>query len=136
VFTPAEFVHEALFVRVPAALHTAALAAGLPLPPEDFDSVPAFSAGNAASLLQPERFSTVSDTLTVRGQAGEQATGWDLQVGQGLYPRRWLQLASGSRAQPRAQWDTSGLNGLWVIQLQVWDEDGNVSRSYTVVTVE
>ncbi len=136
VFTPAEFVHEELFVRVPAALHTAALAAGLPLPPEDFDSVPAFPAGNAVSLLQPERFSTVSGTLTVRGQTGEQATGWDLQVGQGLYPRRWLQLASGSSAQPRAQWDTSGLSGLWVIQLQVWDEDGNVSRSYTVVTVE
>lgn len=136
VFTAAEFVHETLFVRVPAAQQEAALAAGVPLPPEDFDSVPAFLPGSPASLRQPERFSTVSETVLVRGQADAQAAGWDLQVGQGLYPRRWLQLASGSSTPPRAQWDTRGLSGLWVIQLQVWDEDGAVSRAYTVVTIE
>lgn len=136
VFTPAEFVHEQLFVNVPAALQAAAQAAGLPLPPADLDSVPAYPANSVASLLQPARFSSVSGALTVRGQAAAAAAGWDLQVGQGLYPRRWLQLASGSSTQPRAQWDTNGLSGLWVIQLQVWDEDGLVSRAYTVVTIE
>lgn len=136
VFTPAEFVHEQIFVRVPAALQAAALAAGLPMPPEDFDSVPAYATQGAASIQQPARFSPAGGTVLVRGQAAADAAGWDLQVGQGLFPRRWLQLAAGSAAQPQARWDTRGLSGLWVIQLQVWDADGNVSRDYTVVTIE
>ncbi|MBX3003834.1 MAG: hypothetical protein KF828_07745, partial [Anaerolineales bacterium] len=61
---------------------------------------------------------------------------WDLQVGQGLYPQRWLQLAAGRGTPPRAEWDTQGVDGLWVIQLQVWNEDGDVQRAYTVVTIE
>lgn len=136
VFTPAEFVREELFVDVPQALQAAGLAAGLPLAPHDFDSVPALDVGALVAIQQPDRFASVSGLVPVRGAAGEGAAGWDLQVGQGLYPRRWLQLAAGTSAQPRAQWDTRGLSGLWVIQLQVWDEDGGVQRAYTVVTIE
>lgn len=136
VFTPAEFIHEALFVNVPQALLPAALADGLRLAPEDFDSVPAYEGSTAPSIQQPQRFAAVSGTLSVRGIAGEGAAGWDLQIGQGLYPQRWLQLAAGTTAPPRAQWDTRGLSGVWVIQLQVWDEDGAVQRAYTVVSIE
>lgn len=138
VFTPAEFVHEQLFLNVPADLQPAARLAGLALPPQDFDSLPAHNPSSRLSLQQPERFSQHSpgELIRVQGRTPANAAGWDLQVGQGLYPSRWLQLAAGSNTSPRAQWDTQGLQGLWVVQLQVWDAEGNVERVYSAVTIQ
>jgi membrane peptidoglycan carboxypeptidase len=136
VFTPEEFVQQRLFVNVPAHLQPAAEAAGLALPPQDYDAIPALDLSGGAAISTPARFSTVSGTLTVNAQLPPDAAGWDLQIGQGLYPQRWLLLAAGEAGDlPTARWDTSGLSGLWAIQLQVWDADGNVQRAYTVVRV-
>lgn len=136
VFTPAEFVQTQVFLDVPAAWRSQAQAAGLALPPTQFDSVPLEPASPALAIEQPERFSTQSGMLSVRANRAAGYPKWDLQVGQGLYPQRWLQLAAGRGTPPRAEWDTQGVDGLWVIQLQVWNEDGDVQRAYTVVTIE
>jgi hypothetical protein len=136
VFTPEEFVQQRLFVNVPADLQPAAEAAGLALPPQDYDAIPALDLSGGAAISTPARFSTVSGELTISAQLPPEAAGWDLQIGQGLYPERWLLLAAGEAGDlPTARWDTSGLSGLWAIQLQVWDADGNVQRAYTVVRV-
>jgi len=136
VFTPAEFIHQRLFLSVPPALQPAAVDAGLPLPPDDYDSVPAYAGEASIAIQQPARFDPVSGVVTVRGQTPDETSGWDLQVGQGLYPQQWLQLAAGASTQPRVRWDTRGLSGVWVIQLQTWDADGAVQRAFTVVTIE
>jgi len=56
-----------------------------------------------------------------------------------LRPEEWMLLADQEvtgEVNTRTQWDTSGLNGAWSIQLQAWDEAGNLRRAYSIVTIE
>jgi membrane peptidoglycan carboxypeptidase len=139
VFTPQEFVEERLFVNVPPEAVAWAQAAGLPILPEDYDSVPAMDANAPIAILQPAPFSQVSGTIKLLGRMGTDAVSYDVQVGQGLRPTQWLQIASsdvGATSDLLATWDTRGLIGLWAIQLQVRDSEGNLLRAYTIVTIE
>lgn len=135
VFTPAEFIQEQVFLQAPANLQAAALAAGIALAPQEYDTVPAVQSPGL-EIVAPQRFASVNGVVSVRGDAPG-AAHWDLQVGQGLYPQRWFSLAEGQAGGAIfARWDTAGLSGLWAIQLQVWDEDGAVQRAYSVVSIE
>lgn len=140
VFTPEEFVEERVFMMVPPEAETLALAAGIDLPPEDFDAVPVLDLLSApVAVLQPAPFTAVSGMVDIIGKLGEGAVSYDIQVGQGLRPSEWLLLTEGSAedvSSELAHWDTSGLSGVWAIQLQVWDEDGNLQRAYTIVTIK
>lgn len=140
VFTPEEFVQERVFLTVPPDLMTWAQTTGIPLPPEDYDAIPAFLAGeDAARITNPAPFDEARGTVRITGSLGADAVSYDVQVGQGLRPSQWLVIAEGEsprRGAALANWNTAGLSGIWAIQLQVWDADGKVSRAYTVVTIE
>ncbi len=138
VFTPQEFVEEQLFVNVPQEALAWAQAAGIPILPEDYDPVPAIDANAPITILQPAPFSQVSGIVRLLGREGADFASYDVQVGQGLRPTQWLQIASsdgGATGDLLATWDTRGLSGVWAIQLQVWDSDGNLQRAYTIVTI-
>jgi hypothetical protein len=81
----------------------------------------------------------VSGKVSIEGTAaGEGFASYRVLVGQGLNPQEWLELAQG--AQPvtddvLAEWDTSGLSGLYAVQLQVLREDQRVDTAITQLTV-
>jgi membrane peptidoglycan carboxypeptidase len=136
VFTPEEFVQELIFLDVPAGMEAWAQSAGLDLPPDEYDSIPALEDASALRITTPARFAEISGAVTIRAQLPAGITGWDLQIGRGLYPQRWQQVAAGAGSQTAAaSWDPAGLSGLWAIQLQAWDAAGNVQRAYSVVQI-
>jgi hypothetical protein len=62
-----------------------------------------------------------------------------VQVGQGLNPQRWIQVGE-DRAAPvedgvLATWDTTGLSGLYAVQLIVVRTDQRVESAVIQVTV-
>lgn len=135
VFTPEEFIQTRLFLNVPADLQNWARAAGLPLAPTDYDTLPALDVNDDLNISTPPRFGKVNGIVSVRFQLPQDTAGWDLQVGAGLYPTEWQQVAAGeASASPFARWDTGGLSGVWALQVQAWDAAGNVRRAFTVVT--
>lgn len=139
VFTPEEFVQERLFLAVPPEAEAWARAAGIPLPPHDYDPIPALSSdGSGPAIDFPEPFTEISGKIEIVGNLGTDTVGFDVQVGQGLRPQEWQKLAEG-RVVPRdgilTEWDTTTLNGVWAIQIQVWDAEGRITRAYTLVTI-
>jgi hypothetical protein len=126
---------------VPQEAEAWALDAGILLPPVNYDPIPDQSAlaDDPVRITRPVAFTEVSGVVRVFGTLGEHVVGFDVQVGQGLHPTEWLLVTEGGRAPTSvalAAWNTEGLSGIWAIQLQVWNEDGSVTRAYTVVTIE
>jgi len=62
-----------------------------------------------------------------------------LQYGQGLNPQEWVQIGDDSAVPVTdnllGEWDTSGLEGLYVLQLQVVRNDQSLETDTVVVTV-
>ncbi|MEX1247529.1 MAG: transglycosylase domain-containing protein [Anaerolineales bacterium] len=139
VFTPEEFIEERVFLMVPASARSWARAAGVELPPEDYDAVPYFAGqGSGVSILEPGPFTEVNGTVEITGLFGAGVITYDVQVGQGLRAEEWLMVAEGevdAGNQVTVEWDTSGLSGLWSIQLQASDGEGNLVRAYSAVTI-
>lgn len=140
VFTPEEFVEEHLFLVVPPEAEAWAGAAKLDRPPEEYDPISVFQLiSGPLRIAQPTPFTVVRGMVDVDGVLAEGAVSFDIQVGKGLRPEEWMLLADQEvtgEVNTRTQWDTSGLNGAWSIQLQAWDEAGNLRRAYSIVTIE
>lgn len=142
IYTPTEFLEEQVYLVVPPEAQEWAAAEGLELPPDTYDVV--FNPGtpNAdASILAPEIFSYISGSVEISGNAGgENFSFYRLQIGEGLNPRQWLQIGDESSTPVEngklATWDTSGLNGLYAIRLQVVGKDQNVETMSIQVTVD
>jgi hypothetical protein len=63
-----------------------------------------------------------------------------MQVGEGLNPTSWLQISDDITTPisdgELAIWDTTGLQGLYALQLLVVDQDNNVKTYTTQVTID
>jgi hypothetical protein len=61
-------------------------------------------------------------------------------VGQGIDPQNWIQIGSDSTTPVNndilATWDTTGLNGLYAVQLQVVRTDQRVDTATIQVTIK
>jgi membrane peptidoglycan carboxypeptidase len=139
VFTPTEFVEERIFTQIPSQAEDWARATGIPMTPTSYDSFPNLDLANApAAILSPEPFHEVSGTVSILGRMPAETSSYDIQIGKGLYPSDWVLVAQGGRipsSDRLTEWDTTGLSGLYAIQLQVWDLEGNLFRTYSLVTV-
>ncbi len=142
IYTPTEFLEERVYLVVPPEAQEWAEAEGLDLPPDTYDVV--FNPGNVnqiASITSPEIFSYVSGEVEISGNAGgENFAFYRLQIGEGLNPRQWL-LIGKEATEPvendtLTTWDTSGLNGLYAVRLQVVAEDQSVETVSIQVTVD
>jgi hypothetical protein len=142
IYTPTEFLEEKVYLVVPPEAQEWAVAEGLEIPPDTYDVV--FNPGkpsNTASILSPEIFSYVSGEVKITGNAGgDNFSFYRLQIGEGLNPRQWLQIGEISSTPAENEllttWDTSGLNGLYAIQLQVVSEDQSIETASIQVTVD
>ncbi len=140
IFTPPQLVESRVFMVVPPEARAWARQAGLPLPPEGYDTVPAAQPDPAADLTAPAPFAYVRGVVTLRGTAaGEDFAAYRVQVGQGLNPRRWLVVAEGKqpvRSGVLGQWNTRGMSGLYAVQLIVTDTQGRARTATLQVTVD
>ncbi len=142
IYTPSEFLEERVYLVVPPEAATWAEQEGLTLPPDTYDVV--FNPGppsDTASITSPEIFSYVSGIVEVRGNAGgENFDRYRIRIGEGLNPRQWLQIGEDSQRPVNdgllTEWDTSGLNGLYALQIQVVAENQSIETASIQVTVD
>jgi membrane carboxypeptidase/penicillin-binding protein PbpC len=141
VFTPADMVTEKVFMIVPKEYQDWAIKAGLPVPPETYDAVRAESTDPAIHFSSPIMFDYVRGKVTISGTASSQEfTSFRIEAGKGLNPEAWIQIGStGNRPVIEGQlaiWDTTGLDGLYALRLQVIGENNLLKTSTIQVTVD
>lgn len=142
IYTPTEFLEEKVYLVVPQEAQEWALAEGLEIPPDTYDVVfnPTTTNQNV-NLTTPEIFGYVSGEVEISGTAGgEDFAFYRLQIGEGLNPRQWLQIGEDSTTPVEDgvldTWDTSSLEGLYAIRLQVVREDQSIETTAIQVTVD
>ncbi len=118
-----------------------AMDANLPLPPSQYDTLQAPVPNTDVNISSPQMFAGVKGKVLIRGSAGgADFAYYRLQVGQGLNPETWFQIGS-NRLTPinngtLAEWDTSGLQGLYSLQLLVIRTDGSLLIATVPVSVD
>lgn len=140
VFTPPELLQEETYMLVPEAVRPWAEAAGLKIPPAEYDIIQQPLSKDGVSIISPEMFSYVRGKVAIRGSAGgEDYTGYRVEVGAGLNPQNWLQVGSGDeRIQENllAEWDSTGKDGLYAIRLLVLRSDKRFDTATIQVAVD
>jgi hypothetical protein len=114
----------------------------LPLPPENYDTIYSLDKPSPnIQIIQPAMLAYVGRQVSIRGSAaGDNFAFYRLQVGQGLNPQQWVQIGADRLTQVKegelAQWDTTGLNGLYVLQLLVVRQDQSVNTATIQIAVD
>jgi len=79
-------------------------------------------------------------TEIIGSAEGNNFTSYQLDVGQGLYPQSWIQIGTESKEPVKnntlGSWDTTGLNGLYVIRLTVQRSQNRLETTYTPLVVD
>jgi hypothetical protein len=138
VFTPLELVDPRTYMLIPDAARSWAASAGLPVPPGAYDTIQYTPPAGEVSIRSPEMFSAVRGKVTVTGSAsGEGFLLYRLQYGAGLNPKAWFQIGEDVTTPVTAgklgEWDTTGLEGVYVLQLQVIYLDQTLKTASVVV---
>ncbi len=141
VFTPPALVEERTYLIPPASALAWASTAGLPRPPEDYDRIQPPPPKPDVKITSPAMFAYLRGNVPVLGSAaGPDFVSYRLQFGPGLNPQTWLQIGSDSAAPVSggqlAEWDTSSLDGLYALRLQVVRADNQVDSATIQVTVD
>lgn len=140
VFTPPTLIEERIYLQVPPQARRWAESQGWPQPPTVYDPIRLPPPNPLVRISQPLAFDQVAGKIIVRGTAaGENFRSYRLLVGQGLNPQEWQLIASAEtprNEEPLGEWDTEGLEGIYILQLQVVRQDGSVESAFLPVTVE
>ena len=125
---------------VPPDARSWAETAGLEIPPANYDVIQAPRFDENVNITSPEMFTEISGNTKIAGTAaGDNFSSYRVLVGQGLNPQEWLQVGGGNQPVTKdllATWDTSGLSGLYAVQLQVVRTDQRVDTAIIQVTVK
>jgi len=142
IFTPSNMVEEKVYLVVPPEAAAWAKEAGLPVPPDTYDTIyaPPPSSGDV-NFAQPQMFDQVRGQFELMGSAqGENFSYYRLQVGKGLNPQQWMQIGDDVDIPVSegllGTWDTTGLEGLYVVQLLVVRQDLRVDQAILQVTID
>lgn len=140
--TPVELVEERIYLVPPPEAIDWAQAVGIEQPPREYDTlIQVDSRDPDLQLISPEPFAFLKGTVRVRGTVtlGD-LDFYRLQVGKGLNPLNWIQLSEDRSKTVRgavlAEWDTSGLEGLYTLQIIAVETDGQVRTAIVHVTVD
>jgi membrane peptidoglycan carboxypeptidase len=142
VFTPPGLVEDRVYMILPSDAGDWAETAGLQAPPQTYDVIEGTMMGDEdVRISSPQMFATVSGQVAFTGRAD--AEGFEyfrVQVGEGLNPPTWLQIVEDVEKPVSdgqlGEWDTSGLNGLYTVQLLVVAEEQRVETATVQVTVD
>lgn len=141
VYTSPELIQKHVFLMVPEQARQWAEMADLPLPPEEYDLIQPQTVNPNIGFSSPAAFLYVSGKVDILGTAsGEQFQEAWVEVGKGIAPQRWLRIGE-TLTQPvlygsLAEWDTSGLDGLYAIRLIVLHPDQSFEATVLQVTVD
>ena len=111
-------------------------------PPTQYDTTYGPSRSDAEVVIaSPESYAYVSGVVPIQGNArGGDFNFYRLVFGQGLNPTEWTQIGPDHGDQVDRglleNWDTSELDGLYSLRLQVVDHSGNVRETTIQVTVD
>ncbi len=141
VFTPPELIETRIYMLVPESARDWALSAGLDIPPASYDAIQAPPVNPFANITEPKLFAEVGGVVKIVGTAsGENFQYYRVQVGKGLNPQEWIQVGGDVIAPVEnavlAEWDTSGLSGLYAVQLLVVRTDQIVDTAVIQVTIK
>ena len=141
VFTPPDMVEERIFMNVPPEVREWALQSGIQLAPQGYDSILQTQPDPGTTITKPDLFSAVSGKVNIIGTASQSDfSSYSVQVGEGIFPENWLQVASSTTKPVQngllAEWDTTGLDGLYAIRLTLVDSQNRIKSAVTQVTVD
>jgi membrane peptidoglycan carboxypeptidase len=140
VFTLPQLIEERVYFVVPGEARSWAEGAGLEIPPTNYDVIQSPQFDENVNITSPDLFSEVSGEVQIKGSAaGEGFASYRVLVGQGLNPQEWIQVAETNEPVTNgllATWKTSGLSGLYAVQLQVVRNDQKVDTAIIQVTVK
>lgn len=140
VFTLPQLIEDRVYLVVPSDARSWAESAGLEIPPTTYDVIQSPQVNPNVNITSPELFAEVNGKVRIEGTAaGENFVSYRLLVGQGLNPQEWLEVAKGNETVTTgllAEWNTTGLSGLYAVQLQVVRSDQRVDSSVIQVTVK
>jgi membrane peptidoglycan carboxypeptidase len=143
MFTPPEYIESRVYLLVPPEAIDWARRSGFPIPPETYDIIQASTSGENPQVMitSPQMLSYVKDKVKITGTAaGEGFVSYRLRVGKGLYPEDWLEIDAENNTPVHSgslgSWDTTGLNGLYSIQLMVVRQDQRIETSIVQVTID
>jgi membrane peptidoglycan carboxypeptidase len=142
IFTPMEQVEKKVYLVVPIEVTLWAKAVHLPLPPDNYDPIsqPETSSKDV-KITVPSMLDYVNGKVEISGTAiGEDFSYYRLQVGQGLNPQQWVQIGDDMQ-QPiqdglLGTWDTTGLDGAYVVELLVVRHDLRLKHLMLPVIVD
>jgi membrane carboxypeptidase/penicillin-binding protein PbpC len=140
VFTLPQLIEERVYLVVPSDARAWAESAGLAIPPATYDVIQAPQINPDVSITFPALFTEVNGNVKIDGTAaGTDFVSYRVLVGQGLNPQEWIQIGAGDAPVTNgllAEWNTSGLSGLYAVQLQVVRSDQRVESAVIQVTVK
>jgi hypothetical protein len=140
VFTLPQLIEERVYFVVPGDARSWAEGAGLEIPPTNYDVIQSPQVDQNVNITSPGLFSEVSGNVQIKGTAaGEGFASYRVLIGRGLNPQEWIQVAEGNQPVINnllATWNTSGLSGLYAMQLQVVKTDQKVDTAIIQVTVK
>jgi len=142
IFTPADMVEEKVFLLMPPKAVTWASSAGLPIPPDTYDVIYApQSRSQDVRITSPQIFDHIGGRIRFNGiAAGSGFSYYRLQIGQGLNPQQWIQIGEDVDHPVNngylGTWDTTGLEGLYVVQLLVVRQDQQIERDILQLTID
>lgn len=142
IFTPADLVEKKVFMRMPSGMAKWAEAAGIPSPPEMYDKIILPSQTSAqVQIANPLMLDYVSGQVELQGSAmADDFSYYRLLVGQGLNPQQWLQIGEDIHQPVQnttlGTWDTTDLEGLYVVELMVIHQDLGVERAVLLLEVD
>lgn len=140
VFTPPDLVENKVFMLVPPEAQAWAKSANVPQPPTSYDAIQATPPNPDVNISSPDMFANVSGQVQFVGTAsGADFDHYRILVGQGLNPQNWIAVGEDSTTPIESgvlgTWDTSGLSGLYAVQLQVIRTDDRIDTAIMQVTV-
>lgn len=140
VFTPPSLVDEKVYMNLPPEALEWAQSQGIEIPPEKYDAIQMPLMPENAQMTHPAPFAMVHGEVIIRGTAGGAGfTFYQLQAGEGLNPQSWIEIASGDQPVKNGvlgKWNTTGLEGLYALRLQVIRADQTVDTAILQVTVD
>jgi membrane peptidoglycan carboxypeptidase len=141
VFTPPELVEGRVYMVVPPEARAWAQAEGIALAPTAYDSIQNPRANPDVRITSPAMFSDGHGKIEIIGSAGgADFASYRLEYGQGLYPQAWYEIGASSATPVTegllAEWDTTGLDGLYALRLMVVRADKRVDEAVVQVTLD
>ena len=142
IYCPPDQVEEKVFQIYPPEAADWIRENEIPQPPREYDDTFGPAVGSAElAIISPSPYSFVTGVVTVPGRMKVPgADYYRLEYGQGLDPSAWIQIGPNHHGEVDGEilenWDVSGLDGLYTLQLTVARGDGSLEQTSIQVTVD